>query len=86
MNSRKWHIHFQNPFLLAQRLELMPPSARSQAYCHWLLGPSSRGPHPTHQLQILPSVMQEVQFCARAYSEMQAQQSQKPILPGELVT
>ena len=75
MKSRKWYICFQNPFLLALHLGLPSSLSPSQAHCHWLVRPSSQSPHPACQFQILPSVMNKVQFCLRAYFEMQVQQN-----------
>ena len=63
-------------FLLALCLGLPP----AQASCLWLLGPSSQSPHSTCHLRILSSGMLMIPFWLRAFSEMQAQKSQKSIL------
>lgn len=87
MNSRKWYICFQKPFLLALRLEfasLSFPIPRRIVPEFW--GLPLRVPIPPAHFKFSSSVAQKVWFRVGAYSKVQVQQNQKPILSGESLT
>ena len=76
MNSRKWYIHFQNPFYLPCVWVYLQPRLLVSGF--WDL--PLRVPIPPSTSVILSSVMLMIPFWLRAFSEMQAQKSQKSIL------